>query len=66
MEKLKESDIFEIKIGNEKIKSSPSARNLMQYFKNFQSGTCLCFEMDIHNSSYPQIRDQETVMATTG
>ena len=34
MEKLKESDIFEIKIGNEKIKPSPSARNLGFYMES--------------------------------
>ena len=34
MEKLKESDIFEIKIGNEKIKPSPSAWNLGFYMES--------------------------------
>ena len=34
MEKLKERDIFEIKIGNEKIKPSPSARNLGFYMES--------------------------------
>ena len=34
MEKLKESDIFEIKIGNEKIKPSLSARNLGFYMES--------------------------------
>ena len=34
MEKLKENDIFEIKIGNEKIKPSPSTRNLSFYMKS--------------------------------
>ena len=33
VEKLKESNIYEIKIGNEKIKPSPSARNLDFYMK---------------------------------
>ena len=40
MEKLKESDIFEIKIGNEKIKPSPSARNFGFYMESqFKSQT---------------------------
>ena len=34
MEKLKKNDTFEIKIGNEKIKSSPSARNLGFYMES--------------------------------
>ena len=34
MERLKESDIFEIRIGNEKIKPSPSARNLGFYMES--------------------------------
>ena len=33
MEKLKENDTFETKIGNEKIKPSPSARNLGFYME---------------------------------
>ena len=34
MEKLKENDTFEIKIGNEKIRPSPSARNIGFHMKS--------------------------------
>ena len=55
MEKLKENDTFEIKIGNEKIKPSLLVRNLGFYMESQLKYTTLKNVVRIHNLLTPKV-----------